>query len=69
VNVLIDTNILLDYLLQREPFSADADRLFLAIAQGGVVGYASVISFTNIFYIAHKHTPVSYTHLTLPTKA
>jgi len=34
VRVLIDTNILLDFLLQREPFRQDAEELFQAIDSG-----------------------------------
>jgi predicted nucleic acid-binding protein len=33
VKILIDTNIVLDFLLQRDPFFADAELLFQAIAQ------------------------------------
>jgi predicted nucleic acid-binding protein len=33
VRVLVDTNIVLDFLLQREPFSQDAELLFQAIAK------------------------------------
>ncbi len=33
MRVLIDTNITLDFLLQREPFYQDAEMLFQAIAQ------------------------------------
>jgi hypothetical protein len=39
VRVLVDTNIVLDFLLQREPFFQDADLLFRAISVGQVVGY------------------------------
>lgn len=32
MKVLLDTNIILDYLLEREPFKEDAEALFMAIA-------------------------------------
>ena len=41
MRVLIDTNIVLDFLLQREPFSQDAELLFQAIDVGEVVGYVT----------------------------
>ncbi|MCC5632816.1 PIN domain-containing protein [Nostoc sphaeroides CHAB 2801] len=34
MRVLVDTNIVLDYLLEREPFLQDAEALFEAIASG-----------------------------------
>jgi len=56
VRVLIDTNILLDFLLQREPFFHDAERLFQAIDSGQIIGYATATTLTDIFYIARRHT-------------
>jgi predicted nucleic acid-binding protein len=56
VKVLIDTNIALDFLLQREPFLQDADRLFQAIDDEEVVGYVTATTVTDIFYISRRHT-------------
>lgn len=56
MRVLIDTNIVLDYLLQREPFFQDAEQLFQAIDSGQVIGYVTATTLTDIFYIARKHT-------------
>jgi predicted nucleic acid-binding protein len=56
VRVLIDTNILLDFLLQREPFFQDAELLFDTINSGLVVGCVAATTLTDIFYIAQKHT-------------
>ncbi len=56
MRVLIDTNIVLDFLLQREPFFQDAERLFQAIDTGEVVGYVTATTLTDIFYISRKHT-------------
>jgi len=56
VNVLVDTNILLDFLLQREPFFHDAERLFQAIDSGQIVGYTTATTLTDILYIARRHT-------------
>jgi predicted nucleic acid-binding protein len=56
VRVLIDTNILLDFLLQREPFFQDAELLFQSIDAGQVIGYATATTLTDIFYISRKHT-------------
>ncbi len=56
MRVLIDTNIVLDFLLQREPFSQDAELLFQAIAADRVIGYVTATTLTDIFYISRKHT-------------
>lgn len=56
MRVLIDTNIVLDFLLQREPFREDAEELFQVIDSGRVVGYITATTLTDIFYIARRHT-------------
>ena len=56
MRVLIDTNIVLDFLLQREPFFQDAELLFQKIDSGFVIGYATATTLTDIFYIARRHT-------------
>lgn len=56
MRVLIDTNIILDFLLQRSPFCEDAELLFQLIDSGQVIGYVTATTLTDIFYIARKHT-------------
>ncbi|NJL40346.1 MAG: PIN domain-containing protein [Leptolyngbyaceae cyanobacterium SM1_4_3] len=56
MRVLVDTNIVLDFLLQREPFSQNAEMLFQAIDKEEVVGYITATTLTDIFYIARRHT-------------
>lgn len=56
MRVLIDTNIVLDFLLQREPFSQEAELLFQAIDAGEVVSYVTATTLTDIFYISRRHT-------------
>ena len=56
MKVLVDTNIVLDFLLQREPFFQDAELLFAAIDAGQIVGYVTATTLTDIFYIARKQT-------------
>ena len=56
MKVLVDTNVLLDFLLEREPFKKDAEELFAAIDSGQIIGYVTATTLTDIFYIARKHT-------------
>ncbi|MHC5777315.1 PIN domain-containing protein [Nostoc sp.] len=56
MKVLIDTNIVLDFLLEREPFFQDAELVFQEIDSGRVVGYVTATTLTDIFYISRRHT-------------
>ena len=54
--VLIDTNVVLDVLLQREPYFQDAARINVLSEKGYMNGYISASAVTDIFYIAKKET-------------
>ncbi len=56
MKALIDTNIVLDFLLQREPFFQDAELLFKKIDEGKIMGYVTATTLTDIFYISRKRT-------------
>jgi predicted nucleic acid-binding protein len=51
---LLDTNILIDYLLYRHPFGADATELMQAGASGEAHFYVVSVSFPNIDYIIRR---------------
>jgi len=54
MRVLLDTNVVLDYLLDREPFADAAADVWEAHRQGRIEAYISAITPINIFYIARK---------------
>ncbi len=54
MNVLVDTNVLLDVLTRREPFHQDAQRIWALAERGSIRGLIAVISFPNIFYIVRR---------------
>lgn len=56
MKVLIDTNIVLDIFLNRQPFAQAANALLEAIAMEQVAGYVCASSLTDIFYIARRQT-------------
>lgn len=56
MRVLLDTNVVLDALLGREPFRVDADAIVEAIKEGRVLGYVTATTLTDIFYITRKKT-------------
>jgi len=52
--VLIDTNIILDIALQREPFFEDADQIFGKIDEEVIKGFVSASAITDIYYVSRK---------------
>jgi predicted nucleic acid-binding protein len=56
MRVLVDTNIVLDGLLDREPFVRDAKALIEAIEVEQIEGYVTATTLTNIFYIVRRQT-------------
>jgi predicted nucleic acid-binding protein len=51
---LIDTNVIIDYLTQRDPFMQAADEILQKCFIGEIIGYVAAHSITNIFYILRK---------------
>lgn len=52
--ILIDTNVLLDYLLTREPYYENAKKIVLACAEGKIAGCIAAHSISNMFFILRK---------------
>jgi len=55
--ILIDTNIILDYFLTRQPFMDNADKILNLCLQQKCNGYIAAHSITNIFYILRNDFP------------
>jgi predicted nucleic acid-binding protein len=54
MRVLIDTNVVLDFLQEREPFAENAARLFERVDAGEIEGFIAATTITNIYYIVRK---------------
>ena len=54
MNVLIDTNVVIDVLTQREPFYEQSQLVLLASEEKFINGYISATAITDIFYIMNK---------------
>ena len=54
MRILFDTNVILDVLLDREPFSSSAAALFSKVETGEISGYVCATTITKIFYLARK---------------
>lgn len=51
---LIDTNIIIDYLVNREPFSNDAEKIIELCKDGKFSGFIAIQSIVDCFYILRK---------------
>lgn len=54
MRVLFDTDLVLDLLLDRDPFVDAAAAIFTLHEEGRISGYISGITIINVFYITRK---------------
>lgn len=54
MRVLLDTNVVLDFVLARQPFFSEADSIFFKLKNRDFEAYVSPITPINIFYTTHK---------------
>ncbi|MDI3478812.1 MAG: hypothetical protein PWQ59_2337 [Thermoanaerobacterium sp.] len=55
MKILIDTNVILDVLLKREPFAKDAYTIFKMADEKVVTAYISAFAVTDIYYFINKN--------------
>ena len=51
----IDTNVLIDFVANREAFSEDADKLFALGITGDINLMTSALSYVTAMYVARKY--------------
>ncbi|MBS1794503.1 MAG: PIN domain-containing protein [Acidobacteria bacterium] len=56
MRVLIDTNIVLDFVLARQPFFTEADQIFFRLRKKEFEAFVSAITPINVFYTTRKET-------------
>jgi predicted nucleic acid-binding protein len=54
VNVLIDTDVILDFALERHPWFADSEQIIYFAEQKQIIGYISASTISDIYYIIRK---------------
>jgi predicted nucleic acid-binding protein len=54
IDLFIDTDVIIDFLTDRKPFSREAAILFTLIEQKKLKGYASSLTFSNLYYVLRK---------------
>lgn len=52
--VLIDTDVILDFLFDRKPFSEDAAQILSWCENGKIQGFVTSIMLSNIYYLLRK---------------
>lgn len=52
--ILVDTNIILDIFLKREPYKTNAEFILTKCANRQITGYLAAHSIPNLFYILRK---------------
>jgi predicted nucleic acid-binding protein len=53
-HIFLDTNVVIDFLADRQPFSLQAARLFDLTIDGKVKIYISAVSYNNIYYVLRQ---------------
>ena len=54
MNAFVDTNVILDVLLDRKPFAADSRKVWFLAERGKIKGFVSAVTFPNIYYIVRR---------------
>ncbi len=54
MKVLIDTNIIVDVALDRDPFFTNSEQVLRFVEQQEIEGYLSASTFSDLYYIIRK---------------
>ena len=54
--VLIDTDVILDFLFDRKPFSDDSSKILNLCENGKIQGFVTSIMLSNIYYLLRKNS-------------
>lgn len=52
--ILIDTDVILDFFFDREPFSAEASKLLSLCEKGVLKGFVTPVMISNVYYLLRK---------------
>ena len=56
-DLFIDTDVIIDFLIDRKPHSREAAIIFTLIEQKRLKGYVSSLTFSNLYYVLSKVEP------------
>ena len=57
INLFIDTDVIIDFLIDRNPYSREAAIIFTLMEQKKLKGYVSSLTFSNLYYVLRKIEP------------
>lgn len=60
MRVLLDLNVLMDFLLKRQPWCIEADAIWNATHEGRLTSFISAASLTTVFNLARKAGPQEF---------
>jgi predicted nucleic acid-binding protein len=63
MTVLLDLNVILDALLAREPWRAEADAIWDANREGQVEAWVSAAALPTVFYVVRKQADLARAHI------
>ena len=67
LHVFLDTNVILDYLLNRQPLSLEAAKILTFSEQKKLKVYVSVLTIANSYYLMRKNLSHARTIINLET--
>jgi predicted nucleic acid-binding protein len=53
-DIFIDTDVIIDFLIDRKPHSREVAIIFTLIEQKKLKGYVSSLTFSNLYYVLRK---------------
>ena len=53
-DLFIDTDVIIDFLIDRKPYSREGANIFTLIEEKKLRGYVSSLSFSNLYYVLRK---------------
>ena len=56
MKIMCDTNVIIDVLLEREPFAENSCKILSLCEEHRIDGFISASSVTDIYYLVRKHT-------------
>lgn len=54
MNVFLDTDVIIDYITDRKPFSDKAEKVFALIENRKIKGHTSSLCFSNLYYLLRQ---------------
>jgi predicted nucleic acid-binding protein len=53
-DLFIDTDVIIDFLIDRKPYSREAAIIFTLVEQKKLKGFSSSLTFSNLYYVLRK---------------